>query len=204
MKQFILAALLCISTFGMAQTITNQRTVTVYGSALKPTNEVLYKTEVTLTMDNGYYDDSPYKTLDDLMAKYYEELKKENVDISKFTRDDLAYVASGYRKKGTTLRFITKDKKEILRVTGIKMAQVMPSYVQVKSETTDEDVKMLTKKALVDARKNAEILTESAGEELDKIYSINSSYSSGYDSYWKSPNSSSEYFSITVVYTLKD
>ena len=204
MKQFIIIALLCISTFGIAQTTTDKRTVTVYGSAIKPVNEVFYKTEVTLTMDNGYYDDSPYKTLDDLMAKYYEELKKENVDISKFTRDDLAYVASGYRKEGTILKFITKDKKEILKVTGIKMAQIMPSYVQVKSETKEADIILLTEKALINARRNADIIADSMGSEIDEILSINTGYSIGNDDYWRSPNSGPDYFNLTVVYTLKD
>ena len=204
MKQFIIAVVLCVSTLGIAQTTTSQRTITVYGSVVKPVNNISYKIDVTLTMDNGYYDESQYKTLAELITKYYEKLKNDKIDVSKFTRDDLAYAASGFRKEGTILRFITKDKNEILKFINVKMAQVTPSYVQVKSEVSDADIKILTKKAIEDARKNAEVVAESAGEEIDELYSINSSYTSGYNTYWNSPSSNPEYFSVTVVYSLKD
>jgi len=82
MKQFIIAVVLCVSSLGIAQTTTSQRTITVYGSAVKPVNNISYKIDVTLTMDNGYYDESQYKTLAELMTKYYEKLKNDNIDVS--------------------------------------------------------------------------------------------------------------------------
>lgn len=204
MKQFILVILLCISTFGIAQNSTSERTITVYGSAKKNSVELIYKTDVTLSLESGYYAENPCTTLEELEAKYFEELKNLNIDTSKFIRDDLAYAASGYRKDGTVLRFETKDKAEILKVTSIRMTQAMPSYVQVKSVISEAEIKILTKQALADARKNAELLAESAGEEVDKIYSIGGSYSSDGDEYWRSPSIDPEYYRLTVVYTLKD
>lgn len=203
MKQFILIVMFCVSIFGKAQNPTAEKTITVYGSVEKVLEGGTYKTEVTLSLENGYYGDGPYKTLDELLTKYYEEVKKLNIDTSKFTRADLAYAATGYRKEGTILRYETKSKKDILKVTSIKMSQAMPSYVQVKYKTSEAEIKLLTQKALKDARENAEILTEASGEELDKIYSI-TSYNLGEDDYWRVPNSNPEFFRITVVYTLKD
>jgi len=206
MKQFILAALLCISAFGIAQNETTtgtERTIIVYGSAEKPLENVTYKTEITLTLDNGYYDDGPYKTLDELLAKYYAEVKGLSIDTSKFTRDDLAYAAAGYRKEGTILKFETKNKKDIIKLTSVNMSQVTPSYILIKSKLSEAEIKFLTTKALEDARKNAEILAEVSGVKIDKIFSISSS-NLGSDTYWRSGNTDPEYYRLTVVYTLKE
>jgi len=86
----------------------------------------------------------------------------------------MAYSATGYRNDGTILHFQTNNKEEMLSVATIKMAQVMPSYVQVKDVVSEDEVKQLAKKAIKEARKNAELLAEISGEEVDKIYSINS------------------------------
>lgn len=204
MKNIIAIVLLLMATFGMAQSPTNQRSITVYGTAIKSEGNVTYKTDITLSLDSGYYSENPCTTVEELEAKYFAELKKLNIDTSKFTKDDLAYAATGYRKDGTVLRFETKSKAEIVKVTNIKMAQVMPSYVQMKSTLSEVEIKILTQKALVDARKNADLLAETAGEEVDKVFSIGGSYSSGTDSYWRTPTADPEYFRLTVVYTLKD
>ena len=71
MKQFILAALICISTFGAAQSTTKERTITTYGSVVIESDELLYKTDVTLSLENSYYADNPCTTLDELKAKYF-------------------------------------------------------------------------------------------------------------------------------------
>lgn len=204
MRQFILLALISISTFGIAQNnLTNHRTITVYGTVEKPLEDVIYKTEVTLTIEKGYYDEGPYKTLNELLTKYYDEVKGLNIDMSKFVRDDLAFAATGYRKEGTILRYQTDNKEDIIKLTSIKMSQVLPSYIQVKSKMTDEQIKSLTEKALKDARNNAEILAEASGGEIDKIFSIGS-YDLGSYTYWRTANSVPEFFRLTVVYTLKD
>lgn len=204
MKHILIVALFLISNFGIAQNTTNERTITVYGSTKKIPSVVVYKTDVTLSLENSYYSDNPCATLEELEAKYYEELKKLNIDTSKFTKDDLAYAATGYRKDGTILRFETKNKAEIIEVTSIRMTQVMPSYVQVKSILSESEIKLLTQNALADARKNADFIAEIAGEEVDKIFSIGGSYGSGKDEYWRSPSADSEYFTLTVVYALKN
>ncbi|MBU2919898.1 hypothetical protein KO504_00965 [Winogradskyella psychrotolerans] len=203
MKPIILILMLCASVYAKAQQITPERSITVHGTVEKPLDDVMYKTEVTLSLEKGYYGDGPYKTLDELLAKYYEEVKSLNIDTSKFIRDDLAFAAMGYRTEGTVLRYETKSKKDILKLTNIKMSQVMPSYVQVKSKIFDAEIKLLTQKALENARKNAELLAEVSGEEIDKLFSI-SSYDLGEESYWRAANSGTEYLRLTVVYTLKD
>jgi uncharacterized protein YggE len=203
MKQFILAALICISTFGAAQSTTKERTITTYGSVVIESDELLYKTDVTLSLENSYYADNPCTTLDELKAKYFAEVKKRGVDVSKFIQDDMAYSATGYRNDGTTLHFQTKDKEEMLSVVTIKMAQVMPSYVQVKDVVSEDEVKQLAKKAISEARENAELLAEISGEKVDKIYSINS-YDLDGSSYWRSPSSGPSYLRLTVVFLLKD
>lgn len=204
MKHLIIILLLGISTFGIAQTTNAKRTITVYGSVVKPSDNAIYKTDITLTLDSGYYGDGPCQTLDELMEKYYAEIKKQNIDPSKFTRDDLAYVSTGYRKDGTVLRFETTDKNEIIKVTSVKMGQVFPSYVQMKSILSESEIKRLTKKALENARQNAEVLAEIAGEQIDQIHAISGSYDSASDAYWQSPTADSDYFRLTVVYTLKN
>lgn len=202
MKQFALAILLCISTFGMAQSTTDKRVISVYGVAEKTTQTTIYRTDVTLTLENSYYGDSPYNSLDELLAKYYEKVAELNIDKSKFTVDELSYVSSGYRKDGTVLRFETNNKAEILKLTGIRMAQVMPAYIQIKTETPDADMKKLMALALENAREKAEMLAAISGEEIGEICSI---VSSDYNAstYWQSSNTDSEYVTLEVVFTLK-
>ena len=201
MKQLILAILLCVSTLGIAQNTSGRRTISVYGVAEKTTQTITYKTDVTLTLDNSYYTDDPYNSLDELLVKYYEKVDELNIDKSKFTVDKLAYVSSGYRKDGTVLRFETNDKAEILKLTGIRMAQVMPAYIQVKTETPEADMKNLMTTALKNAREKADMLATINGDKIDEICSIVSDYDTS--TYWQSPNTDSEYVRLSVVFTLK-
>ncbi|WP_299123392.1 SIMPL domain-containing protein [uncultured Winogradskyella sp.] len=203
MKHFIIVVLLCISTFGISQNATTERTITTYGSVVIESNELLYKTDVTLSLENNYYAENPCTTLEELKEKYFKEVKNRGVDITKFVQDDMAYSATGYRNDGTTLHFETKDKEEMLSVVQIKMAQVMPSYVQVKNIISKDEVKKLAKEAIEEARKNAELLAEVSGEKIDKIHSINS-YDLDGNSYWRSPSSGPSYLRLTVIYALKD
>ncbi|WP_179351987.1 SIMPL domain-containing protein [Winogradskyella vidalii] len=201
MKQFALAILLCISTFSIAQNTTDKRVISVFGVAVKTSQSVTYKTDVTLTLDNSYYGEDPYSSLDELLAKYFEKVAELNIDKSKFTEDELSYVSSGYRKDGTVLRFETNDKDEILKVASIRMLQVMPSYIQVKTETPESEMKKLMASALENAREKAEMLAALSGEEIDEIDSISSDYDTA--TYWQSPNTDSEYVRLSVNFTLK-
>ncbi|NRD20489.1 hypothetical protein HNV08_10560 [Winogradskyella eckloniae] len=203
MKQLILVILLCVSTLGIAQDNKAVRTITTYGSVEIQSEKKQYKTDVTLSLENNYYAENPCTTLEELKAKYFEAVKKLGVDTSKFVQDDLAYAATGYRKDGTILHFETLEKTEILKVTSINMAQVMPSYVQVRDVVSKNQLKELVNSALKKAKANALLLTEASGEELDRIYSINS-YDLDGDAYWRTPNSGPSYLRLTVVYLLKD
>lgn len=203
MKNYILITLLCLTTFGIAQNSASPRTVTTYGSVMIESTEKLYKTDITLSLENSYYADNACTTVDELKAKYFAEAKKRGVDTSKFIQDDLAYTSSGYRKGGTMLHFETNDKSEMLKVASINMAQIMPAYVQVKDVVNDEQIKQLVKQAIANAYKNAEILAEASGEKIDKVYAV-SSYDLEGDTYWRTPNSSPSYLRLTVIYLLKD
>lgn len=203
MKQFIVALLLCISTIGIAQSPTTERTISTNGSVAIESKELLYKTDITLSLENSYYAENPCTSIDELKTKYFEAAQKLGVDTSKFIQDDLAYAATGYRKGGTLLHFETKDKAEILKLTSISMAQVMPSYVQVKDIISEKQTKELVARAIAEAQKNANILAEASGEKIDRIYSINS-YDLDGDSYWRTPSSGPSYLRLTVVYLLKD
>ena len=72
MKNYIMAILLCISTLGIAQETTAKRTITTYGSVAIDANEKLYKTDVTLSLENSYYAENPCTTLEELKAKYFD------------------------------------------------------------------------------------------------------------------------------------
>lgn len=203
MKRFILMVLLCVSTFAISQNSTgNPRTITVQGSAVRSSKNIVYKTNITLSLENNYYADNPCGTIEELEEKYFTELKKQHIDKSKFVKDELAYAGTGYRKNRTMYRFETPSKDEILKVVGIKMGQVQTSYVQVKTLLDQDEIKALTKMALKDARNNANMVAEITGEKLGKIYSISGNY--GAYEYWRTPSSDEDYFRLTVVYTLID
>ena len=203
MKKFILMTLLCVSSLAIAQNLkATPRTITVNGSSLNTSKEVVYKTKVILSMDNNYYADVPCTTLKELQEKYFGELKKQSLDISKFVEDELAYSTMGYRTNGIVYRFETKSKDDIVKVLGLKMSQVQTSYVKVKSLLTQGEIKTLTKAALKDARQNAEMVADVSGEKLGNIYSISGNY--GLNEDWSALTSDEDYFRLTVVYTLLD
>jgi len=203
MKKFILMTLLCVSSLAIAQNLkATPRTITVNGSTLNTSKEVVYKTKVILSMDNNYYADVPCTTLKELQEKYFGELKKQSLDISKFVEDELAYSTMGYRTNGIVYRFETKSKDDIVKVLGLKMSQVQTSYVKVKSLLTQGEIKTLTKAALKDARQNAEMVADVSGEKLGNIYSISGNYGPNED--WTALTSDEDYFRLTVVYTLLD
>lgn len=203
MKHLFLTLILCISTLSWAQqTNTLNRTVTAYGTANTDSESNLYKTDVTLSMDN-YYENNPCKTLDELKEKYIEALKKLNVDTSKLTDEPLAFASLGYKTDGTILRFITDSKEEITQLVSLKMPQVKTSYIQMKTNISEKDIEKLLVSAINNANNNATALAKAAKAKIGKVVSI-SSYNYNKDSYWKSLNNTSEVVRVTVVYQLID
>lgn len=203
MKHFITTVVICVSLFGFSQQIQpNLKTITVNGSADIISSTVLYKTEVTLSLDNNYYTDNPCTTIDELKAKYFAELKKQGIDTSKFKENQLAYFASGYRKDGTILTYITSDKDEILKVSKLKMGQINAAYVQTKSEVDDNQTAKIIKQAVEDARNNAQLIANASGKKLGEIQSI-SSYDISADTYWQSLNYKHPKLRLTVVFALQ-
>ncbi len=201
MKQLALAFLLSFSAVVLAQQVPHQRLISVNGIAESKSPTLTYKTDVTLTMDNNYYGEGPYNTLAELKTKYYETLTDLGIDTSKFVEDPLAYAATGYRKEGIVLRFETKDEAEILKVTGVRMIQVLPSYVQVKSEISEAQLEHLMTLALEDARKNADLLASTMDVKIKDIHTVVTNYDRS--TYWMSPSSDLDYIRVTVSYTLK-
>lgn len=203
MKNLIITAVLCFSIFGFSQNTQNSvRTITVSGSAEVITKAPLYKTEVTLSLENNYYADNPCTTLDELKAKYFAEIEKQGIDSSKFEDDELRYAATGYRKEGTILIFTTSDKDEVLKINKLKMGQTTPSYVQMKHEVDESQLYKSLKIAMDDAKDNAELIAKASGLELGNIHSV-TNYDSRETTYWQSMNSTPLKLRVTVVYSVK-
>lgn len=204
MKHFIMVFMFCLAYVSSSQNICNQdATITVYGSAHPTVASVKYKTDITLSLENDYYSNNPCSTLEELKTKYFTEVKKQGIDISKFENDDLGYAALGYRKSGTILRFTTHDKEEILKLNKIKMGQVRSSYVQMKTEMDDTQLEETLQAALKDAEKNAQLMAKAAGKTIEGLHAI-SSFDLGRKTFWQSINSTPTKLRVTAVYKLKE
>lgn len=203
MKQIITLAMLCVASICLSQsTFYEDDYITVYGYADPVEESTIYKTDVTLSIENNYYNETCCNTLEELKKKYFAEAEKLGIDISKFELDEFGYDALGYRKPGAIYRFETDNKEEILNVRRIKLIQAKASYVQMKIELSDKEIKRTLELALEDAEKNATVIAKLADRKLDEIKSI-SSYEIGAEPYWQSINTKPRNMRLTVIYKLK-
>lgn len=198
MKKIISIIVLFVGILANAQ---EQRTVTSSGSAVINRETKAYRVKVTLNMDQVYYSDPQVKSLEEFKEKYFKTLREEGLDPSVFEELKMEFLSLGYQKEGTVLNFETTSQELAEKILGVKMNGITMQY-QFKSVLNPEKMSALRKTALLDARKNAEVLCKISGGTLGEILSISEStprpevWSSYYDSY-------EELLSLSVSFELK-
>lgn len=198
MKKLITVLCFCCLFIANAQ---KDNTISVVGTALTERETTEYRIKATLNMDQVYYSDPQCRSLEEFKAKYFKALEEEGIDPSIFQEEKMEFLTLGYQKEGTVLKFETTSKKMAEKLMGIKMNGVTLQY-QFKAVLTDEKRNELRKKALADARTNAEQLCKISGGTLGDIISISEStprpeiWNTYYESY-------DELLSLNVSFQLK-
>jgi len=198
MKKVISILLLCIGIMTNAQ---EKRTVTASGSALIKRETTDYRIKATLNMDQVYYSDPQCKSLEEFKEKYFTTLRENGFDPKAFQESKMEFLTLGYQKEGTILKFETTSKEMAETLMGVRMNGITLQY-QFKSVLTPDKRNELRKKALEDAKVNAEQLCKISGGTLGAITSISESaprpelWNSYYDSY-------EELLTLNVSFQLK-
>jgi len=201
MKKVFLVILLLGSLWAKAQqSETQSKTVTVYGRALVEREIVGYKATITLNMEQLYYANAGYETLDQLKEKYFEELRKKDINPNKFKEYPLEFLGYGYQGAGTIFKFETSSKEDVLKLSKVKMTGVNITY-EKKSILESEELLNFKKDALAQAQENANRICKAANKKRGELISIADSdlqkvlWIDLYNSY-------EEYTQVTVSYKI--
>ncbi|MFS4466510.1 SIMPL domain-containing protein [Maribacter sp. 2210JD10-5] len=184
-----------------AQMNNNQKTVSVSGKALVERVITNYKVKATLSMDQIYYADYKCKDLAELKAKYFDALKEQGVDVSKFKEKKMEFFSLGYQKEGTILIYETSDKEIVKTLLSTKMNGVQLSY-QSRATLSQDKIEALLTDALTDAKANAAKVCKVAGKSVGEIVSIVQDIPSEHiwNNYY---NDYEEFLTVSVAYELK-
>ncbi|WP_197496148.1 SIMPL domain-containing protein [Maribacter hydrothermalis] len=200
LASFILLVFLCMSSIE-AQTNLKERTVSVTGMA--PLEKIIdnYRIKATLSMDQVYYADTRLENLDQLKKQYFNALKEQGIDISKFEEKEMEYFSLGYQRDGTVLYYETNSKEIAMKLVKTNLQGVSLQF-QVKQSVAPEKNKEALEIALKDAMANATLLCKAINTTVGDIISISSNQYKNED--WVSYYTDyQEQFTVSVVYQMK-
>ncbi|MFS4416941.1 SIMPL domain-containing protein [Maribacter sp. 2307ULW6-5] len=194
MKKFILP-LLCF----MALVVTAQElpTVSVTGYATLNREITAYRAQVTINLEQRFYQDRTYGTVAELQAAYLEKVRQVGLDTAQFREDRFAN--GGYPSADTTiLIFETEDQQALLTLVDLKFAGANIYNIEAKTRLGDTGYAQLVKTAHGDAQKKGTDLAKAMGKQLGAIKSMGNRTDIG--ERWYSYNSRTEIFSLEVTY----
>lgn len=197
---FIILVFLCIFSI-KAQTNLKERTVSVSGTAPLEKTISNYRIKATLSMDQVYYADTRMENLEQLKKQYFNALKEQGIDITKFEEKEMEYFSLGYQRDGTVLYYETNSKEIAMKLVKTNLQGVQLQF-QVKQFVTPEKNKEALENALKDAMANAALLCKAINTSVGDIISISSNLYKNED--WVSYYTDyQEQFSVSVVYQMK-
>lgn len=172
MRKLIYSLIAILSLLSINETVAQEKEiVSVAGRTTVERTVELFKAKMVLNMDQVYYSNPECTDLESLTNKYFELLRNKGLDPSKFVENKLAYSSYGYQKGGTVYEFETKDVSEIDILTNNKMNGIQVT-IQYKTTITEDQRTTLLKKALQDARKNAETICKISSKKIVGVTSI--------------------------------
>jgi len=127
-----------------------------------------YIVSVILSKDVLYNDE--LETYEGMKKKFLDKVKASQVAISKLREDEFLYLTTGYRKQGIVFVFETASKDELIRFMRIKsLGATMHNRNVVFKQT---DIAILSKKAIENARQNAEKIAKNTGQSVGEIIAL--------------------------------
>lgn len=180
MKKIVILLVICLTTIAsIAQTAqTPKTTIDVTGRADYKPEIDFYKADIIIS-ENYRYNYNSSKCFNDLKKDYFEELAKNKIDTLQFKENKKGYLYENYdlKKEGSLYSFKTKDEALFLKVLQVKTdgVKISKKDAYFKKLTTSEIVD-LKKRALDNAKKEAEYIAKALNKKIvgiDKIRASN-------------------------------
>lgn len=179
-------------------------TITVMGECSKKVDieQYIIHVEFREIVADGYQNIES-KNIAQLTTEYKHKLSNVGVDFDKFEENVLYRIASIAYTTQSYYFYTTKSLDEVKRILAQKMKGVTITWVDIiAKEKTNEDMMVLNKKAILDARDKATQIAESINKKIGDIQSIeDSSYKHQYYNSTRSKESQKHY--VKVIFTLE-
>lgn len=162
-----------------------------------------YKVTIVVSEDLAYSNYNENITFDKIKSDYFEKLKRNNVNVSAFVEDKLAYSALGYRKKGMVYQFETSSQDKFVELmaigfSGVAINEKVVFYKKLSSQQIEE----LSRKAIADAKSRADLIAKSAGKKAGKIISLNNYKEENKRAFYSTRDLTDHIFTVNVRYEL--
>ncbi|MBG6133152.1 hypothetical protein IWQ47_004514 [Aquimarina sp. EL_43] len=199
MKKLILILLIStVPMFGQQQ----NNTISVIGECSKKVDieKYIINVEFREVMADGYQNIES-KSISQLKEDYKNKLNTIGVDFEKFKENVLYKITStGYGAQAYYF-YVTKSLDEVKKIHAQKMKGVTITWVDViAKEKTNEEMMVLNKKAIQDARGKATRIAGSINKKVGSIQSIkDTNYKQQYYNVNKSQELQKHYITVTFV-----
>ncbi len=178
------------------------RQITVNGNVEVKREIQAYRVQAVLSMDQVYYSDPTVTSFTALKNKYFQAVRDAGFDPEQFSEHPNEFLALGYQKEGTVLKYETDSAKELELLSKVRMTGITLSY-EFKTVLEAERQKELLQSVLADAKQNATQICKEINARPGAIIAI-----SGHtpkEETWISylGNNYPEYWTLSVTYRLE-
>ncbi|NAS30985.1 DUF541 domain-containing protein [Flavobacteriaceae bacterium R38] len=174
MKSYYIKKIIFLTTFSLSSFLTvaqNKNGITVIGKATHVDSDLMYVSTVSLSKAYTSYSDGAI-SLAQMKTRYDEALKKNGLSLNNMREDKIAYDLSGYADEGTFFTFKTRSIEQFqkfMRTTtfGLNRLSYEGKFILDQSE-----LEILNRKALANAKMQAEAIARAMNIKLGKVLSV--------------------------------
>lgn len=162
--------------------------------------QTAYRIQVSLNLEQSYYQDRNCQNLGELKAAYLEKISALGLDVKKFKEDRFA-TASYIAPNTTFLYYLTTDKEELSQVIDLKFTGANAYTVERQTAIGDAQYEQLVKNALQDAAGKAKKMAAIMGRTLGSVKNIK--HRLDVRERWENHNRTGDVLHMDVIYTLE-
>lgn len=163
-----------------------------------------YKVTIVVSEDLAYSSYNENITFDKIKSDYFDKLQSNNVDVSEFKEDQLAYAAMGYRKKGVVYQFETTSEEKFVKLMSIGFSGVnINEKIVYYKPLTSQQIEDMSRKAISEAKSRADLIAKSAGKKVGKIISLNNYKEENKRAFYGTRDLTEHIFTVSVKYALE-
>jgi len=177
------------------------RTITVKGSTKITKVITAYRAKVIMTKEQSDFAGQEVETVDEMKSLYYHALLEHGINVNNFEENECEYLSQNNYDLGTMLIYTCKSFNEIQALLNVKLPSIYSTTLEVKW-VNQSPYETLLASGIEDARGKARAIAKNINKTLGAIVAVNDQ--NNLHSYWSYYNPYDEFFSVEVVFEVKD